>query len=68
MREPHLRNNILRNCFEAALRFRASDSMYLSRKLSSGYKTLFFDVSIGGGPSDPGSLFFIREDKDKPLD
>lgn len=40
--------------------------MYLSRKLSSGYKTLFFDVSIGGGPSDPGSLFFMREDKDKP--
>lgn len=27
---------------------------------------LFFDVSIGGGSSDPGSGFFIREDKDKP--
>lgn len=34
--------------------------MYLGRK------RCFFDVSIGGGPSDPGSVLVSREDKGKP--
>lgn len=63
MRESNLRNKTLGNCFEAALRFRASVCVYLSRKVSSRYKTLFFAVSVDGGPSDPGSVVFIKEDK-----